>query len=434
MLGYFSLAYISRMTRSLMLEQLGQDYIMVARAKGLSERRVLWRHALGNVLVPLATVATLAYANLLEGSVLTETVFAWPGIGSLHHGLAPEPRHERGDGRHPGGGGRRSSCSTCWSKASIAGSIRGAMTIAFWHDWLVDEAPASVLQARLGRLYATARSSRAIDRRFWDWLWSRCLALTAAAAPGLARFDPNAQDLALRLAAPGGGHWLGTDELGRDILSRLLYGSRVTLGVVVLIAAIVPPLGLLIGCVAGYCGGIVDAALMRMADVFLAFPRLILALALVAALGPGIDHAVLAIALAAWPPYARLARAETLALRGREFIAAARLAGASHARLLLRHIAPLCLPSLLVRASLDMAGVILIAAGLGFLGPWRRAADGRVGRDDRGRAAPHARPMVGRGGARPRHRRRLPRLQSARRGHARRARPETAMSALLAGR
>ena len=92
-------------------------------------------------------------------------------------------------------------------------------------------------------------------------------------------------------------------------------------------------MGLLIGCVAGYCGGVIDAALMRTADVFLAFPRLILALALVAALGPGIDHAVLAIALAAWPPYARLARAETLALRGREFIAAARLAGASHWRL-----------------------------------------------------------------------------------------------------
>jgi len=242
------------------------------------------------------------------------------------------------------------------------------VTIADWHDWLLDEAPASPLQARLGRLYATARLFGGNRPALLGLALVGLLALVAAAAPGLARFDPDAQDLALRLAAPGGGHWLGTDDLGRDILSRLLYGSRVTLGVVVLIAAIVPPLGLLIGCVAGYCGGVIDAALMRTADVFLAFPRLILALALVAALGPGIDHAVLAIALAAWPPYARLARAETLALSGREFIAAARLAGASHWRLLLRHIAPLCLPSLLVRASLDMAGVILIAAGLGFLG------------------------------------------------------------------
>jgi peptide/nickel transport system permease protein len=193
--------------------------------------------------------------------------------------------------------------------------------------------------------------------------------LIAAAAPLLAPYDPDAQDLALRLAPPGAAHWLGTDELGRDILSRLTYGSRATLAVVAMIALTVPAAGLAIGCVAGgLAGGVVDAALMRVADVFLAFPRLILALALVAAMGPGLSHAILAIGLAAWPPYARLARAETLAIRRREFVDAARLAGASELRLLVRHIMPLCLPSLIVRASLDMAGVILTAAGLGFLG------------------------------------------------------------------
>ncbi|HUB95183.1 MAG TPA: ABC transporter permease, partial [Stellaceae bacterium] len=194
------------------------------------------------------------------------------------------------------------------------------------------------------------------------------LVAAAVLAPALAPYDPDAQNLVLRLAPPGAAHWLGTDELGRDVLSRLLYGSRATLFVVAAITLTVPAVGLAAGCLAGLAGGIVDAVLMRAADVFLAFPRLILALALVAAMGPGLWHASLAIALAAWPPYARLARAETLALRGREFIAAARLAGASPARLLLRHIAPLCLPSLVVRASLDMAGVILTAAGLGFLG------------------------------------------------------------------
>jgi peptide/nickel transport system permease protein len=194
------------------------------------------------------------------------------------------------------------------------------------------------------------------------------LALTAAAAPWIAPADPAAQDLAHRLAAPDGRHWLGTDELGRDVLSRLLYGARTTLWVAALIAATVPPVGLVIGCVAGYAGGAVEALLMRLTDVFLALPRLILALALVASLGSGLDHAILAIGLAAWPPYARLARAETLSIRTRDFVAAAELAGARPLRIMLREVAPLCLPSLVVRASLDMAGVILMAAGLGFLG------------------------------------------------------------------
>jgi peptide/nickel transport system permease protein len=242
------------------------------------------------------------------------------------------------------------------------------MIPARWQSWLVDGAPDSTAQARAGRVYGTLRSLVASPPAAAGLIVAVLLAAVAAAAPALAPFDPMAQDLALRLAPPDVVHWLGTDALGRDILSRLVYGARTTLVVVALVAATVPPVGLLIGCLAGYCGGWADAALMRFTDVFLAFPRLILARALVAALGPGIDHAVLALALAAWPPYARLARAETLALRGRDFIAAARLAGASPARLLLRHIAPLCLPSLVVRASLDMAGVILAAAGLGFLG------------------------------------------------------------------
>ncbi len=227
-------------------------------------------------------------------------------------------------------------------------------------------------------------------------------------------------------------HWLGTDELGRDILSRLIYGARVTLGIVALVSVVTAPVGLVLGCAAGYFGGWVEAALMRVTDVFLALPRLILALAFVAALGPGIENAVLAIAIVSWPPYARVARAETLALRHAEFIDAARLAGASGGRIVLRHIMPLCLPSVIVRMSLDMAGVILIAAGLGFLGLGRAAADGGVGRDDRDRAAIHARPLVGRGDARYRDRGVEPRVQSAGRRVARLAGPETAMSDLLA--
>jgi peptide/nickel transport system permease protein len=127
-------------------------------------------------------------------------------------------------------------------------------------------------------------------------------------------------------------------------------------------------IGLMVGTVAGYFGGWVDAVLMRLADIFLAFPRLILALALVAVLGPGIENAVLAIALTAWPPYARVARAETLTVRNSDYIAAVRLQGAGAGRIIWGHIVPMCLPSVIIRVTLDMAGVILIAAGLGFLG------------------------------------------------------------------
>ncbi|MFO1325981.1 MAG: ABC transporter permease [Rubrivivax sp.] len=194
------------------------------------------------------------------------------------------------------------------------------------------------------------------------------LIVVALLAPWIAPHDPLAQDLSRALLPPGAGHWFGTDEFGRDLFSRLVHGTRITLVIVTLVTVVVGPLGMAIGVVSGYFGGRVDAVLMRVADIFLSFPSLVLALAFVAALGPGLDHAVLAIALTAWPPIARLARAEALALRQADFIVAAQLQGASHARVLLKHLAPLCLPSVLVRLTMNMASVVLTAAGLGFLG------------------------------------------------------------------
>jgi len=137
---------------------------------------------------------------------------------------------------------------------------------------------------------------------------------------------------------------------------------------VVAVVLLVAPLGLAVGSIAGYLGGFADRVLMRVTDVFLAFPRLVLALAFVAALRPGITSAVIAIALTAWPPYARLARADTLTVRSTDFIAAVRLTGAGSTRIILRHIMPLCLSSVIVRVTLDMSGIILTAAALGFLG------------------------------------------------------------------
>ena len=237
-------------------------------------------------------------------------------------------------------------------------------------EWLLTERPASRRQARLGLAYRTWLAFRTNALGMVGLGIVLALILVAAFANAIAPHDPLlGGDLRTeRLLAPSAEHLMGTDELARDIFSRVVHGSRLTLLVVALVAIIATPIGLLVGTVAGYFGGLADTVLMRITDVFLAFPRLILALAFVAALGPGIENAIIAIAITSWPPYARLARAETLTIRRAEHIDAIRLQGASSARIIWGHVVPLCLSSVIIRVTLDMAGIILTAAGLGFLG------------------------------------------------------------------
>jgi peptide/nickel transport system permease protein len=238
-----------------------------------------------------------------------------------------------------------------------------------WRARLLSDTPRSRREAKLGQVYRGWLQFKRNRLAVLGLGIVLALVVVAAFAPWIATHDPYAQNLAQRLLPPGSaGHWLGTDEFGRDIFSRIVHGARITLYIVALVAAIAAPIGLIVGTAAGYLGGWVDAALMRITDVFLAFPSLILALAFVAALGPGIENAVIAIALTSWPPYARIARAETLTIRNSDFIAVARIQGAGTGRILFRHVMPLCVSSLTVRVTLDMAGIILTAAGLGFLG------------------------------------------------------------------
>jgi peptide/nickel transport system permease protein len=235
-------------------------------------------------------------------------------------------------------------------------------------DWLLADVPQSRWQARLGRFYLGALEFGRNPMAVAGLTMVVLLVVVALLAPLLAPGSPFEQDLTRRLQPPSARNWLGTDELGRDIYTRVIHGSRVTLYMVILVAIIVAPIGLLVGTVSGYLGGWVDNVLMRITDIFLAFPRLVLALAFVAAIGAGIENAVIAIAITTWPPYARVARAETLTLRNSDFINAVRLQGASSLRIILRHVAPLCVSSLIIRLTLDMAGIIITAAGLGFLG------------------------------------------------------------------
>jgi peptide/nickel transport system permease protein len=236
--------------------------------------------------------------------------------------------------------------------------------------WLLSPEPHSRWQARLGRFYLGWRSFSRNPLAVLGLGIVLLLILVALFADFLAPYSPIVGgDLRTqRLLPPSETFWLGTDDQARDIFSRIVYGSRITLFVVVLVSIIATPIGLIVGTISGYLGGWADTVLMRITDIFLAFPRLVLALAFVAALGPGIENAVIAIAITSWPPYARIARAETLMIRNSDFIAAVRLQGASTARIIISHVIPLCLSSVIVRVTLDMAGIILTAAGLGFLG------------------------------------------------------------------
>jgi len=235
-------------------------------------------------------------------------------------------------------------------------------------SWLLSDSPANAFQARAQRAYVGWLTFKTNPIAMTGLIIIVLLLIVAALAPVLTAGEGIEQDLANRLLPPSGEHWFGTDELGRDIYDRIVWGARVTLYIVFLVSIIVMPIGLLIGTIAGYMGGWVDTVLMRITDIFLAFPRLILALAFVSALGPGLENAIIAIAVTTWSPYARLARAETLTVRNSEYILAAQIQGASTWRIVISHVVPMCMSSIIIRLTLDMAGIILTAAGLGFLG------------------------------------------------------------------
>ena len=190
----------------------------------------------------------------------------------------------------------------------------------------------------------------------------------AIVAPWLVPFDPATQQLALRLEGPSVRHWFGLDELGRDIFSRVLLGARVSLFVGVVVVGVSALLGMAIGSVAGYFGGRIDQAISRLMDVLLAFPGLLLAIALVAVLGPSLANVVLALTVIGWVGYARLVRGQVLRAREFEYVVAARALGASTWRTLTRHVLPTALPAVTVQATLGMATAILSEASLSFLG------------------------------------------------------------------
>jgi peptide/nickel transport system permease protein len=194
------------------------------------------------------------------------------------------------------------------------------------------------------------------------------LVIVAIAAPLLSPFDPNAQDTARRLEAPSHGHLLGLDDLGRDVLSRIIWGARVSLRVGFSVVILASLIGITLGAMAGYFGGWMDTLIMRITDILLAFPGILLAIAMVAVLGPSLNNVVLALVVIGWVGYARLVRGQVLKVREMEFVTAAKAMGARSPRVILRHVLPNVMNPMIVMATLGLAGVILSEAALSFLG------------------------------------------------------------------
>ncbi len=223
-------------------------------------------------------------------------------------------------------------------------------------------------EATRGRVRAAWRALRrnraALIGAFILLVWF-FIALTA---PYIIPYDPDQQNLADRLQPPNITHWFGTDELGRDIFSRVLYGARISIPIGLIVVALSSLMGMFVGGISGYIGGLFDEIVMRVADAVLAFPSLVLAMAITAALGPSINNAMLAIVVVLWPTYARVMRGQVLAIKSMEFIEAAHAIGVPNWRIFLRHVLPNSYTPILVKATLDVGNAIIIAAGLSFIG------------------------------------------------------------------
>src|ERR1700735_1001668 len=203
----------------------------------------------------------------------------------------------------------------------------------------------------------------------WGLALTLLLVILAVFAPWLAPYDPTAQNLAARLAAPGAAHWMGTDELGRDILSRIIFGARVSMSVSISVVLGAGFVGLAIGATAGDFGGWYDKLVnIVLINAFLSFPGILLAIAFAAFLGPGLGNVIIALIITGWAGYARLARAQVLQARELEYVLAARSLGAGHVRILVRHLLPNILQPVLIQATVAMAGAILAESTLSFLG------------------------------------------------------------------
>ncbi len=444
-LGTSLAAILTRMIRSSLLEVLTAQYVVTAYAKGVSRSKVIIKHALRNALIPVVTIIGLQFGALLGGSVITETIFSWPGIGrelikaiqgrdfpvvqgcvllisfsyvfvnlitDLTYGFL-DPRIQYTVKRFSfweimlqGARSLRSFARwfpgnivsigvialivispvyfDCTKRLSLIIGEWGSMidpigsnghSMGLWKTGIFWVIKTSILLIPFIMLYIWHRQDPLSSRKFFrnpTALISLGIILLflfiGIFGPDLAPQDPSEQNLGLRLRSPGLDHWFGTDHLGRDLFSRILTGARISLYVGLIVTLISSCMGITIGMISGLFGGWIDDVIMRVVDVLLAFPGILLAIALVSVLGPDINNVIIALCLMGWVGYARLARGQVLGVKEEEYVLAARALGVGSIRIMFRHLLPNILAPLIIQATLGMAGVIIAEAGLSFLG------------------------------------------------------------------
>ena len=345
-----------------MLEVLRQDYVRTARAKGLNERAVIYRHAFKSALVSVVPVIGIQAGFVLGGAVYIETVFQWPGIGAM----LVKAISTRDILLVQGGRARRCRRLCAVQPSGRCRAVASRSEAEIMSSAATDNAAPAAGGHRRPSAWQLLMNNTLAAIGFWVLA---AVIVIAVLAPVLPLMDPNATELANRLQPIGAeGHLLGTDHLGRDVLARLVWGTQVSLLVGFSASLVAAFFGSLIGLVAGYAGGRTDNILMRGIDMLMAFPYILLALAIVAALGPGLMNALYAIAVVNIPFFARNIRGITVGLSHREFVDAARLSGKGHLSIIVTEILPNVLPVIVITMSTTVGWMILETAGLSFLG------------------------------------------------------------------
>ena len=365
-----TMGQIARITRSSMIDVSKQDYIEAARAFGIPEWLRTFKYMLRPSFVPPLTILGLEFASLIGNAFVVELVFSWPGMAALrhphHHAKGPQRRHGRGHGlgrflRHRQSGHRRAG-RPCRSARAHPG--RAAMSDLSLKP---DAAEAPRLSSAYQNWYRFSRNPTAVIGAAIIII----VVLAAILAPFITPYPDHVGavvNFRARHLPPSFEHWFGTDNVGRDIFTRVIFGYRVSLELAVVVLGIAVPFGTVMGLLAGYFGGWTETIIMRVTDIALAIPPLVMALAVSAVMNPNLIHAMLAIAVLWWTWHTRLIYSITRQIRSQEFVEAAETIGASKFHILFREILPNCVSALAVKTSLDAGFVILVGAALSFLG------------------------------------------------------------------
>ncbi len=379
-------AKYTRQVRATVLEELNQDYVTGARARGVTERRILYFNVLKSSMLTIVTLLALSIGSLLGGTAIVESIFLWDGVGKLavdaimtrdypiiqayviwmaiiyvavnlvtdiiYHYLDPRIRLQGGQRK------KRKRKHVGTMRFSNAASSAGKLiyqTIAQEKDSV------TIRKQKVKKDYTKVRLIVFL-------VLVGILLLCAALAAHITPYDPYAQDLSQALMPPGEGHLLGTDRYGRDMLSRVIMGSQTTIFSSLLLVLIIVVTGMIVGIICGWKGGKLDTVLMRISDVFLAFPGMVFAIAVAGVLAGGLMNAVVALAAISWPKFARLARSQVLSIRNMPYISAAKLAGSGSGKIIWKHILPNITGPIIVTAVLEIGTMIMELAGLSFLG------------------------------------------------------------------